>query len=523
MTAQETILIVDDNKDNRDFIVDYVLEPNGFKHMQTSDGLEGLNLAIRHNPDLILLDLEMPRLRGNEVLEKMAEHHLDIPVILMTFHGSEDIAIEVYRLGVKDYIKKPYYPDEMLEAIERALTEKRLIREKEALTQRILYANRQLQQRVQELNILYDVGKNLAAFTSHDTLLPYIVDAATGITEAETGEIYLIEGNDVVCRAQKERGRTGAAPAAGKPKNPVAMHTLRHQKSIILSKAQLQKRPAPGNPVSAACVPLILRGNMVGALNVARYHQSSSDFTDNDGALLQALADFAVVALENAQNYARLTQSQEQMRDTFERFVPPTVVEQALTHPEGVQPGGVRQTISVLFADIRGYTAWSENTSPEQVIETLNHYLNLAGGVILGWEGTLDKFVGDGLMAVFNAPEPQENHVQRAADAALAIMRAAEEVQLQHGHKLTYSIGVHVGEAVVGYIGTNRAINYTAVGDTVNLAKRIQEAASPGQILVEESVVQALGGAVEAEFVGEIQVKNRQSSANVYELKDIKY
>ncbi|MGB1289333.1 MAG: response regulator, partial [Aggregatilineales bacterium] len=368
----------------------------------TSDGQQGLQMALRHKPDLILLDLEMPRLRGNEVLEKLAEQHVHIPVILMTFHGSEDIAIEVYRLGVKDYIKKPYYPDEMLAAIEKALTETRLLREKEALTQRILYANRQLQQRLEELNILYDVGKTLTERTDVASLLTYIVDVASDITAAESSELYLLDGEILVCRAQKQRGRSSASLTDTKQSTPMVTHTVRHKKSLILNRKQLEQRPLPGNPITAASVPLILRGQIIGALTVSRYIQNSESFTDNDGNLLQALGDYAVIALENATNYTQLAESQVQMRDTFERFVAPSVVEQALNRPDEVRPGGERQMVSVLFADIRGYTAWSENAAPEQVIETLNHYLNLAGGVIIGWEGTLDKFVGDGLMAIFN-------------------------------------------------------------------------------------------------------------------------
>src|SRR5690606_3461854 len=111
----------------------------------------------------------------------------------------------------------------------------------------------------------------------------------------------------------------------------------------------------------------------------------------------------------------------------------------------------------------RGYTAWSEKAPPEQVVEMLNDYLSLAAEVILAWEGTLDKFLGDGLMAIFNAPGEQADHVQRAADAAIALQRAVKEMSERRGDNLSYSVGVHVGEAVVGYIGTDRAMNYTAI------------------------------------------------------------
>jgi adenylate cyclase len=184
--------------------------------------------------------------------------------------------------------------------------------------------------------------------------------------------------------------------------------------------------------------------------------------------------------------------------------------------------GGTRREVSVLFADIRGYTTWSEDAEPEDVVETLNHYLSLAAEVILGWEGTLDKFFGDGLMAIFNAPSNQPDHVHRAADAALALIRAAQEVNVIHGHQLAYSVGVHVGEAVVGYIGTDRALNYTAIGDVVNLAKRLQEYAAPKQILISDEVVKRLGQQVKARAVGELKVKGRKQPAYAYELMDVR-
>ena len=127
----ERILVVDDSKENREFIIDYILKPNGFDVLQARDGLEGMEQARQGAPDLILLDLQMPRLDGTGVLQALRRENMNIPVILMTFHGSEEIAIEVFRLGVRDYVKKPYTPEEMLGAIESNLTETRLRKEKD--------------------------------------------------------------------------------------------------------------------------------------------------------------------------------------------------------------------------------------------------------------------------------------------------------------------------------------------------------------------------------------------------------
>jgi len=519
----ETILVVDDGKENREFVVEYVLEPNGFKYLTARDGQEGLEMAIQHRPDLILLDLQMPRLDGIGVLKKLDTHHLDIPVILMTFHGSEDIAVEVYRLGVRDYVKKPYTPDEMLDSLERSLSEIRLRREKEALTERVIHANRELQRRLQELNILYNVGKSVTATTDLSILLPRIVDAAVQISGSEEGYIYLLNDKQLVCLAQKRRDFATAEAANFEVRDPIALHVLKKANPIALGPDQLQtSKNGNDSPISVAYAPLIHERRPVGVIGVANFSDDSRIFVNDDSNLLSALGDYAAISIVNSQNMQALRESREQVKDTFERFVSPSIVQRAIAKPDNVTLGGTRQEVSVLFADIRGYTAWSENAEPEHVVEVLNHYLSLAAGVILGWEGTLDKFFGDGLMAIFNAPDRQHDHVHRAADAALALMKAAAEVNEIYGHRLTYSVGVNVGEAVVGYIGTERALNYTAIGDTVNLAKRLQESSAPGQIIVEEAMIKRLGNQVKARPLGELRVKGRKMPAFAYELIDVR-
>lgn len=519
--GEETILIVDDGQDNCEFIIEYVLQPNGYRYLVANDGVRGLEMAITHKPDLILLDVNMPRMDGVEVLRHLAERDSNIPVVLMTFHGSEDLAVEVYRLGVRDYVKKPFYPEEMLGAIERSLTESRLRRERDALTNRLIHANRELQNRVNELNILYRIGKSVTSIMNMDQLLPRLVDAAIQLTRAEEGYLTLVEGDQLICRAAKRHYQAQAVNVAAPVQEPLAVRAIRTGEPAVAPPDRARK-------VSAAVfVPLTIGNAVIGALGVRNISEHAPVFTNHETALLSALTDYVAIAIQNARNYEALidtsTREKEQIRGTFERFVPPSVVSQALAAPELLQLGGKRREISVVFADIRGYSAWSENASPEQVVETLNHYHSLAAEVILGWEGTLDKFMGDGFMAIFNAPDDQADHVHRAADAALALIKAASEVQALHGHRLTYSVGVTVGDAVVGYIGTERALNYTAVGDTVNLAKRLEEYAAPGQILIDEQVVRRLGGLATARPLGEVKVKGRKQTARAYELLSLAY
>lgn len=517
--ANETVLVVDDGKDNREFLVEYVLGPHGFRYLLAKNGEEGLRLALKHQPDIILLDLQMPKLTGLQVLEQLQARDSRIPVILMTFHGSEEIAVEVYRMGVRDYVKKPYYPEEMLEAIENALTETRLRRERDALTDRVIKANQNLQRRVQEMEVIYQIGKAVTSTIDMNELLPKVVDAVVKLTRADEAFIALMENKQVVRRAHKSPRFAVARSVAQAIKDPIVARSIQKQKALRLGPDQLQ-RNNPNAPMSVACVPLMVNQRVLGALQIINYPDTKRVFHDHDIQMMTAVADYAAIAIENSRNYNLLRTSNEKMRHTFERFVPPSVVQQALA--DEVELGGQRQVISVLFADIRGYTAFSEKVAPEKVVEILNHYLSVAGNIIIGWEGTLDKFMGDGLMAIFNAPNPQDNHLHRAAEAAIAIRQAVAEINEIYGHDLGYSVGVHIGEAVVGYIGTSYAVNYTAIGDTVNLAKRLQEQAQPDQILVEEAVVHHLGDLAQTRHIGEMPIKGREQPAQAYELIDIK-
>jgi len=143
--AGELVLVVDDSRVFRDLVVNHILEPNGFKSLAAIDGEQGLHLALNESPDLIVLDMLMPKMTGIQVLEALHQQGRDIPVILMTIHGSEDVAVRAFRLGAKDYVSKPFEVEELLDAIERALTEVRLRRERDALTQQLEAQHRQLE------------------------------------------------------------------------------------------------------------------------------------------------------------------------------------------------------------------------------------------------------------------------------------------------------------------------------------------------------------------------------------------
>lgn len=220
------------------------------------------------------------------------------------------------------------------------------------------------------------------------------------------------------------------------------------------------------------------------------------------------------IVLEDLTEKKRL----EAQRRLFERMVSPAVINQL--NPDSLQLGGKRQEITVLFADIRGFTSFSESIQPEELVSVLNLYLAAAAEVVLREGGTIDKFLGDAIMAWFNAPIPQPDHTLRAVRAALGIRHAVHELhrRMPEKYRLSFGVGIHLGDAVLGLVGTEKRLDYTAIGDSVNTAKRIQENAASGQILISQQAYRQAVDHIVAMPVEPILAKGKKEPLLVFEV-----
>ena len=212
----------------------------------------------------------------------------------------------------------------------------------------------------------------------------------------------------------------------------------------------------------------------------------------------------------------------EAQRRLFERMVSPAVINQL--DPNKLQLGGERVDITTIFADIRGFTTFSEKQSPEKLVAILNRYLAAMAEAVLVQEGTIDKFMGDAIMAWFNAPIPQADHTLRAVKAALAIRASVENLytELPHEDHLAFGAGIHYGEAVLGLIGTEKRLEYTAISDSVNTAKRIQENSTRNQILISREAYERVKGQVIVRPVPAMTVKGKTQPVEVFEVAGLK-
>ncbi len=307
MESDVRVLIVDDSKPIRDFVVQTIGSQEGFVVLEARDGAEGLEMALTDSPDLILLDLEMPRLTGFQVLDGLREQQADIPVILITSHGSEAIAVEVFRKGVKDYLSKPFTAEEIQAAIERALTEVHLRREKEALTERLAASNRQLQLRVQEMDILYRVGKSVTSLLSREQLMERILDAIFYVIGAEEAALMLVDEESGLLRTEVRRQRV-----PGKLQDTAQ----RSAEELAGDAARKGDATASGAMLSA---PLKVGDKVIGTLGLGN-RVSAQPFTGHDRQLLLALADYAAIAVENMRLYEEVRQS-DRAKSEFVSFV----------------------------------------------------------------------------------------------------------------------------------------------------------------------------------------------------------
>lgn len=212
----------------------------------------------------------------------------------------------------------------------------------------------------------------------------------------------------------------------------------------------------------------------------------------------------------------------EAQRKLFERMVSPAVIQQL--DPNSLALGGKRTDITVLFADIRGFTSFSEMLSPEQLVSVLNRYLAAGAEAVLDEEGTIDKFLGDAVMAWFNAPIPQPDHTLRAVRAALKLRDRIAELHaaLPLEAHLAFGVGIHYGDAVLGLIGTEKRLEYTAIGDSVNTTKRLQENARKNQIVISQAAYERVKDQIHVQQMEPMTVKGKREAIPVYEVLGLK-
>ncbi len=304
---QEVILVVDDNRQIADVTAGSILPSLGYSALVAYGGKPALDLIREHHQQisLMLVDLQMPDLSGLELLRKVTEEEFEIPAILVTAHGSEQIAVDAFRLGVQDYLNKPVEIDELSDAITRALSETRLIGQKENLAG-------QLREQVSWLTALSNVGRSVTSTLNVSTVLRRIVEAGVYLTHADQGFIALIdpESDRLYLRAVKNVDEQQIETLRIPVKDSLvgkAIDTMRPIRRTREARGQGLKVSTGFLVHSLVHVPIIYQGRALGVLTINNHIQSRS-FTEKDEAVLTSLADYAAIAIENANSFEQAQQ-----------------------------------------------------------------------------------------------------------------------------------------------------------------------------------------------------------------------
>jgi adenylate cyclase len=376
----------------------------------------------------------------------------------------------------------------------------------------------------QKLQILLEVSKGLTRATDVDALLRKVATYAFDCLEADRCAILLVDDNGQLA-TKISRDKRGADAPQAVPQSIARM--AMDDKVAVLSDNAGEDQRFTGQSIlmqrvrSAICAPLIGSENKVlGVLYVDNF-TTAHRFSEPDLEFLIAFAGIAAVAIENGQFSDRIRQ-QALVRSNFERFFTPHLAARIANSVDAVKLGGDKRPVAVLFSDIRGFTALSETMNPDAMAKLLTEYFTEMVECVFRHGGTLDKFIGDAVMAQWGAPLGESDDVDRAMESALDMMVALDQLNerwtAEGRPTLEIGIGLNFGEAFAGNIGSERRLEYTVIGDTVNTASRLCGAAGPGEILVSEEFRQALKTPPRLTSVPPMELKGKSQPVPVYKV-----
>jgi adenylate cyclase len=376
------------------------------------------------------------------------------------------------------------------------------------------------------LTMLYDAGRALSSKLSVEDIGQQVVSLALRIEGVERGFMLLFDELGQVSHQTEVRYRnpvTGIEPKINLSRT-VLEAVRKNQQPLLINDARADDRFAGSDSLkiaglrSAICAPLVGAHRLLGVLYVDNLEKAAA-FTQEELNVIAVVAAQAAAAIDNAEAYNKLANAAVQ-RSALERFLSPEVVEMVAVNPDGVRLGGVNQKVTILFADIRGFTSISETFPPEKVVEILNEYFTRVTDVIFDHGGTLDKYLGDGVMAIFGAPISKGNDAANAVRAAQDIQRLLGALNRDAKERgwpdLRVGIGVTTGNVIAGNIGSPKRLDYTVVGDTVNVAARLMAHAAGGQILISQSTAYEIGSGFDLTSLTPLLVKGKSEPLAVF-------
>jgi adenylate cyclase len=377
-----------------------------------------------------------------------------------------------------------------------------------------------------KLSLLLEVAQKLTSELELDRLLRTVVDMTFQVMEVDRVTILLRNETTGDLVPTLSKSRLGDTQVQQVPRS-IVDKVVEERVAVVSHNAPADARFKGRSIVtqsvrSAMCSPLLdARDQILGLLYVDNQSAPGS-FSDEDLQFLVAFSGLAALGIKNSR-FAEQSRREALVRSNFERYFAPNIAADIAQQDGAIRLGGERRPITVLFSDIRGFTAMAESMGPDAVAQLLSEYFSEMVEVIFEHGGTLDKFIGDAVMALWGAPISHSDDPDRAIQAALAMQQSIEDLNRGWAAagrpEIGVGFGISYGEVFAGNIGSHRRLEYTVIGDAVNVAARLCAEAGPGEILVSESLLHVAREPVEYEYLPELGLKGKTQVVQVYRVK----
>ena len=543
---ERKILIVDDS-DLVAGILANALGEAGYLAVRESNGADGVIAAYREMPDLIIMDVEMPIMQGYQAsrLLKSRRGVREIPILMHTSLSEDRDKYWAASCGADEFINKdfdnmdrlmaavgtlsdhPPYPTDTIRQDAAGMDRDKVFEDLGSLLDALLF-------RSTVLNLLAEAGKSIGSIDETAErilgLLPKVCDPALAvlvIKEHDRASMHVMPG------AQVFRGETWdflricaqefLACHADTDQEDIKTRFIGLEGRTDFNAVRLDNRRLSSCHHSRV---VGMSGDIVATLHVANL--TNNYFSDRIVENLGVFVGGAGTIIENSVLFVAIRELESRIRHVFSKFVPAEIIDNFLARSsDEALMVGEKRNIAVVFSDIRSFTVISEHNSPENVVLFLNRHFSVMVEVIKRHGGSIDKFIGDAIFAIFGAPVSYEDNAARAVRAAVEMIEAMSQVETgflqlpETGYAI--GIGIHEGPAIVGNIGSSDKFDYTAIGDTVNTASRIEGLTKHyhRRILVSEEIADKVGSSFDLREVDRVKVKGKLNATSLFAVEDV--
>ncbi len=388
-----------------------------------------------------------------------------------------------------------------------------------------LTEGRKSEQLQERFALLQDISQEMVSELRLDQLLKFILDKTFSVLNVDNGLILLVdpETRRLVPSAIRLHEKRIKKCDQLRVSQTVLREAYQKKIGVLCIDAENDDQFSGQQSIiafgmrSVMCVPLILRDEVLGLIHLDNESMHSA-FSREDLDFLTMLAGQAAMAVHNARLLNKIVQ-EETMRSHLERYFSPAIASKIAANEIQLDRVGSGVNATVLYSDIRNFTSLSERTEPETLVEFLNTYFAAMADLVFEYDGTLDKYVGDALVAVFGSPIPDEEASVKAAQCALAMIETVRDMAFEVG-EVSIGIGLHHGYVIHGNVGSKKVMQYTVIGDTVNTAARLSDKALPNQVVISRTLRDAIPDTMKACPLGEMNLKGKSKPIETFELLD---